>query len=338
MRAGRRAAGHAAAPEVATSAACAADRSIRAGRFSGRACSCAADRDRGRRSRRLVGKWGRPRLVRGVHCWRTAMGTASPVQMRERRVSVRLMWPFMRIIQASPTPLAMRLLEGRHRFPRSRETGHAPSPPAGHRAARGVGLPYRRRDDWPPRRSQRRAGRLRYVRVRCAELLDPRRGARVRLEAHAPAQRGRGHFGRHLRGQGSLALSGHRRRAAAARGERLRHRFGRQVLLPLRADGAACTRSSLHARRPGGPERVRRVHPVDAEVRDGAQRLRDRSLPARPPDAERERADARSVREVRARALGGRHAQRPKPGARRDRRARSAAARCAWSSWPCRWR
>lgn len=38
------------------------------------------------------------------------MGTASPVPMRERRVSVRLMWPFMRLIRASPTPFAMRLL------------------------------------------------------------------------------------------------------------------------------------------------------------------------------------------------------------------------------------
>jgi AraC-like DNA-binding protein len=38
------------------------------------------------------------------------MGPAYAVQMRERRVSVRLMWPFLRVLPTGPSPVAMRLL------------------------------------------------------------------------------------------------------------------------------------------------------------------------------------------------------------------------------------
>jgi AraC-like DNA-binding protein len=40
------------------------------------------------------------------------MATASPFQPREKRLSVRMMWPFLRIIQSSPSPFTAELLEG----------------------------------------------------------------------------------------------------------------------------------------------------------------------------------------------------------------------------------
>jgi len=39
------------------------------------------------------------------------MATASLVQLREKRISVRLMWPFLRIIKSSPGPLTTQILE-----------------------------------------------------------------------------------------------------------------------------------------------------------------------------------------------------------------------------------
>jgi len=39
------------------------------------------------------------------------MATASPFQLREKRISVRLMWPFLRIINSSPSPLTTRILQ-----------------------------------------------------------------------------------------------------------------------------------------------------------------------------------------------------------------------------------
>ena len=39
------------------------------------------------------------------------MATASVLQLREKRISVRLMWPFLRIINSSPSPLTTQILE-----------------------------------------------------------------------------------------------------------------------------------------------------------------------------------------------------------------------------------
>jgi AraC-like DNA-binding protein len=51
-------------------------------------------------------------VVHGVH--RSVAGfmaTASVLQLREKRISVRLMWPFLRIINSSPSPLTTQILE-----------------------------------------------------------------------------------------------------------------------------------------------------------------------------------------------------------------------------------
>jgi len=39
------------------------------------------------------------------------MATAPFLQLREKRISVRLMWPFLRIINSSPSPLTTQILQ-----------------------------------------------------------------------------------------------------------------------------------------------------------------------------------------------------------------------------------
>ena len=51
-------------------------------------------------------------MVRGVHRpAASSMAIASLLQHREKRISVRLMWPFLRIINSSPSPLTTQILE-----------------------------------------------------------------------------------------------------------------------------------------------------------------------------------------------------------------------------------
>src|ERR1700735_820648 len=50
-----------------------------------------------------------PRHARGAT--RLFMATASLLQLREKRLSVRVMWPFLRIIDSSPSSLTTSILE-----------------------------------------------------------------------------------------------------------------------------------------------------------------------------------------------------------------------------------
>src|ERR1700742_3384171 len=52
-------------------------------------------------------------LVRAMHrgVRRLSMATASLIQVREKRLSVRLLWPFLRVINESPSPVTTQLLE-----------------------------------------------------------------------------------------------------------------------------------------------------------------------------------------------------------------------------------
>ena len=152
-------------------------------------------------------------MVHGVHrSVAGSMATASVLQLREKRISVRLMWPFLRIINSSPSPLTTQILE---------EAGVSPVD----LARPETRLPHRLMmsilESWVERTGDQsiglRAGASvepgdsRCDRVRRAKLRDAGRGARVRRAVHPPRQRGGRGVHRRLRRRCPLALSHHRR-------------------------------------------------------------------------------------------------------------------------------